>query len=85
MSKLDSAPFKIHDKVRWFYNRYSKKQTKHLINPKEFKGVITDAFYQKETKGSHPRREGWRLLIRKDYIDNDSHYIEKYFDEVKLT
>ena len=74
MSKLDKAPFKVHDKVEWFQgNSKSSMKIKRA-------GVISDAYYQKETKG---RREGWRILIRKSFIDGENTHLEKNFDQVR--
>jgi hypothetical protein len=73
MSKLDPAPFKIHDKIEWSTSVGTGQTLKR-------KGIISDAYFQPKTK---LRREGWRLLIRKEYLSGTSDYLEKYFDEVK--
>jgi hypothetical protein len=74
MSKLDEAPFKVHDEVEWFQgNPKSSKKVKRV-------GVISDAYYQKETKS---RKEGWRILIRKGFIDGENTHLEKNFDQVR--
>ena len=75
MSKLDKAPFGIFDKVYWFCGKYCKD---HKEAKRE--GVITDAYYQKKTA---TRKEGWRLLIRKEYIDGNNNYLEKNYNDVK--
>ena len=75
MSKLDKAPFDIFDKVSWFCSKYSKATGKT-----KREGIVTDAYYQEKTNS---RDAGWRLLIRKGYIDGNNNYLEKYFREVK--
>lgn len=73
MSKLDTAPFEIHDRVKWV--------NQHGLNQSiERTGVIMDAFWQ---KARNERLEGWRILIKKEYIDGDNTHLEKYFNKVE--
>ena len=73
MSKLDTAPFKIHDRVRWVTSIGTGQKL-------EKRGVISDGYFQPKTK---LRREGWRLLIKKESADDEKTHLEKYFDELE--
>ena len=73
MSKLDTAPFEIHQHVYWSHRTGQGYKSK-------LSGVITDAYYQKKT---HNKKEGWKLLIKKDYSYGEKTHLEKYYDELK--
>jgi len=67
------APISYWDKVYWYTSEGNDFERKR-------EGFVVDFYYQQKT--TH-RREGWRVLIHKNFYNGEKNYLEKYLDEVK--